>query len=122
MTTPRLSGITTLAALLFAAGAAHAQTYQAAGDDSLNVPPLNMTVGELDGLPLRNADGQRVGEVEDVLVRDGTPAALAVEVGGFLGIGDETVVVPLGHLSAGSGFLTTDMTEDELEALPEWED
>ena len=67
--------------------------------------------------------GENLGEIEAVLVdQTGTPMAVAVEVGGFLGIGDSDRVISLDRLSWGDGAYTVDITEDEVEQLPEWED
>ena len=50
---------------------------------------------------------------------------MIVDVGGFLGIGAKPVAVAMDNLqfmrdSGGSMYLTTDFTQDELEAAPEY--
>lgn len=109
-------------ALVATSAPALAQTYQAVEDETLNVEPFNITVGDLDDMDVVNAQGDEIGEVEDVLMEGGEIAGVAVEVGGFLGIGDKTVVVPLDQLSLQGDDLVTNLTEEELEALPEWDD
>jgi sporulation protein YlmC with PRC-barrel domain len=48
----------------------------------------------LDDYDVYGADGKEIGEIEDVLLNmDGTVAAVALEVGGFLGIGEKDVLV-----------------------------
>lgn len=111
---------TAISVALLAAGAAHAQSYQAVEDTTLTVELMNLTVGDLEDMDVINADGDEVGDVERVLMRDGAVAALAVEVGGFFGIGDKTVVVPLDQLTVAGDDLMTNMTQTELEGLPEW--
>ncbi|MCJ8517499.1 sporulation protein YlmC with PRC-barrel domain [Pseudorhizobium tarimense] len=56
--------------------------------------PTYLFAGNLDDYDIYGADGDEIGEVEDVLLNmDGTVAAVAVEVGGFLGIGEKDVLV-----------------------------
>lgn len=111
-----------LSAVALAAVPAAAQTYQAIDDEALNVDPLNVTVGDLEDMDLLNASGEEIGEVEEVLMEGGQIAGIAVEAGGFLGIGDKTVVVPLDQVTVEGDDLMTNLTEEEIEALPEWED
>ncbi|ESR23316.1 PRC-barrel domain-containing protein [Lutibaculum baratangense] len=113
-----------LAAGLLAATAAGAQTYQEVEDDTLSVAPLNMTVEQVEDADVVGASGEEIGEVDEVLMEAGEINALAVDVGGFLGIGEKTVIVPLDRFSvaAEGDDLMLDMTKEELEALPEWND
>ena len=50
------------------------------------------------------------------------PAAVAAEVGGFLGVGEKEVIIPLNQLQVSGDDLATAMTKEQLEALPEWDD
>ncbi|MEL6373684.1 MAG: PRC-barrel domain-containing protein [Pseudomonadota bacterium] len=87
------------------------------------VKGLNLTVKQLDERDVHAADGQRLGDVDEVLVTpDGTIAALAVDVGGFLGINEKTVVVELGQVSLKGDKLTVALSKAEIEALPAWDD
>ncbi|HEV7437328.1 MAG TPA: PRC-barrel domain-containing protein [Pseudorhizobium sp.] len=57
-------------------------------------PPGYLFAGNLDDYDVYGADGNKIGEIEDVLLNlDGTVAAVAIEVGGFLGIGEKDVLV-----------------------------
>ncbi|HEX6011163.1 MAG TPA: PRC-barrel domain-containing protein [Geminicoccaceae bacterium] len=66
------------------------------------------------------ANGEEIGDVENVVVsRRDRAAALVVGVGGFLGIGERQVAIPLESLQMGSdGRLTTTLTKDEIGAIP----
>lgn len=56
--------------------------------------PAHLFSGNLDDHDIYGADGKEIGEIEDVLLNmDGSVAAVAVEVGGFLGIGEKDVLV-----------------------------
>ena len=48
--------------------------------------------------------------------------AASLDIGGFLGIGEKDVVLPLDSLTKGEDGLRTAMTKEELEALPEYDD
>jgi hypothetical protein len=100
-----------------------ATAYQEAEDDDMVVQPFNLTVDDLEDMNLESAAGDDIGEVEEVLT-DGTgqPVAVAVEVGGFLGIGEREVVFPLDQLQLVDDGLVTSADRATIEALPDWED
>ncbi|MFW8593790.1 PRC-barrel domain-containing protein [Cribrihabitans neustonicus] len=54
----------------------------------------NMTAGELTGKKVLSADGNDVGEI-DYVIKQGGKLAGVVGVGGFLGMGEHTVAIPL---------------------------
>jgi hypothetical protein len=62
-----------------------------------------------------------IGQIEDVLVDlDGaTISAVILSVGGFLGVGDKLVAVPVTQIKIGSeAKFTTDLTKDQLTSAP----
>jgi sporulation protein YlmC with PRC-barrel domain len=62
-----------------------------------------------------------IGQIEDVLVdlNHATVAAVILSVGGFLGIGDKLVAVPVTNIKIGSeAKFTTDLTKDQLANAP----
>ncbi|MCF7779108.1 hypothetical protein GLP59_15935 [Sulfitobacter sp. M220] len=66
---------------------------------------------------------QKIGEIEDFLTdASGETVAAVIETEGFLGIGDEDVIVTLDQLELVDGKLQIKLTEEELEALPKWDD
>ena len=111
-------------ALIAASAAAHAQeTWTEIEDEALMIDALGMTVGELDGASVYDASGERVGELDDILMgADGTSMAASLDVGGFLGMGEKDVAIPVTDLTAAEDGFTVNMTKEELEALPEFED
>ena len=69
------------------------------------------------------ADGESIGEVEDVLIDStGRVVAVSVEAGGFLGMGDRDVIMQLDSLELQGDEFTTTLTREEIEALPDWDD
>lgn len=93
--------------------------------DELPVPRLGITAGKLQRMDIVGADGDEIGEVEEVLVdRDGRVVAIVAEFEGFLGIGEHEVVVWLDQLAIqddGDKLVTT-MTQEQFENLPKWDD
>lgn len=75
-----------------------------------------------------SADWAEIGETEDILLdQDGKLVAVYAEIGGFLGIGERDVVIPLENvrvLRTGNGSFqyVTNLSEAQLEALPHVDD
>ena len=128
------------ALLVSVAVPAAAQFIQTAG-------PQEMLATEFIGMPVYTADEaggaagsaavpdmaarggwDSIGEVDDLLLdATGKVRAVLVDVGGFLGIGDKHVLLPIGrtvilpHGDAGKYVLVSRETEDTLKAMPEVE-
>ena len=80
-------------------------------------------VDELEDMDIVNAEGEKIGEVEEVLAdAAGNVVALTAEAGGFLGLGDKEVVVSTEHLRLEGERLTTSLTAEQLETMPRWDD
>jgi ribosomal 30S subunit maturation factor RimM len=80
-----------------------------------------MTIGEILGMDVIGADGEDVGEIDYVFEDQGGYMAV-IGVGGFLGLGEHTVAVPLGDFSmdgTGDALVLDEHTEADLEAMPE---
>ncbi|HBB82392.1 MAG TPA: hypothetical protein DC031_03745 [Sulfitobacter sp.] len=79
-----------------------------------------MVVGDLVGLTVVEADGDTIGDIDYVIQTD-TGYAAVVGVGGFLGLGEHTVAVPLEEISmaAENDLKLSTWTKAELEAQPE---
>ena len=87
------------------------------------VQPFNRTVDDIEDLDLKNADGDEIGEVEEVLIdASGEPVAIAVEVGGFLGVGERDVVLGLDQVQLVDDDLVTSADKATIEGLPDWTD
>jgi putative membrane protein len=81
-----------------------------------------ISIGEVLGAPVVNGNGDEVGEIQDVVVKDKAYYAV-LSVGGFLGIGDKDVAIPLDDLKLGEdeAYLMSAQTEEQLEELPAYE-
>jgi hypothetical protein len=81
-----------------------------------------MTVGDLNGTDVMDANGDNIGKITDVV--QGTSEGEAVlGIGGFLGIGRYDVALPLSDLSynAQDRVISVSLTREELEAMPEYD-
>ena len=91
-------------------------------DDRRVVERFNMTVDQLDDLDVFTAAGERIGEVEEVLMdATGHPVAVSVELRRSVG-GSPEHVVALDRLRLEGQRLVTDLTRAQIEALPLWDD
>jgi putative membrane protein len=87
-------------------------------------PQQAVSIEKLLGSPVVNTKGDKVGKIEDVVL-DQTGTYFAVlSVGGFLGIGDKDVAVPLNDLQLGEdeAYLMSATTEDQLKQMPEYDE
>jgi sporulation protein YlmC with PRC-barrel domain len=77
---------------------------------------------EVVGKTLYGADGEELGTVDNVVMsQDDQKPAVLVGVGGFLGIGERQVAVPLDRLSMEGDRLVTGVTRDELGNMEPYE-
>lgn len=78
-----------------------------------------MTVDQIVGLSVMSADGEDVGEI-DYIISNGAGYEAVIGIGGFLGLGEYTVALPLGNFAMIDGDLILDeATEEELNQMPE---
>lgn len=113
------------ASMVGAPGAVSAQQSVPTTTAQTTAPPADAAAGyfKLDDMNIVTPTGDKIGEVEGVLIdASGEVAAVAVEVGGFLGIGDEDVISQLDQLRLENNQLVTTLTKEQIEALPKWDD
>ena len=85
-----------------------------------------MRASKLIGTRVNNAAGERIGEINEVvLTSDGKVAAVVIGVGGFLGIGEREVAVTFGALrltqdASDNTVAAISATKDDLMAAPQW--
>ena len=132
-----------LAGVALAPAAGHAQTD---GDFLMRQEADQMLVGNVLGIDVVGAAGENIGNVDDVVAdREGRILGIVVGVGGFLGMGQKDVAIPMDALSfdiagvvdgtrneelAGQGTwgwgtdrvnrVVVQYTEEQLEAAPEF--
>jgi len=89
------------------------------GDDSR----YKLRISELLGEELENADGDNLGEVDDLIIpRNGNSLQAVVSVGGFLGMGDRLILVPHDELRVGADGdeFYLNANKEALESRPEF--
>jgi len=79
-----------------------------------------MTVGEVVGLGVESEAGDDLGEIDYIVEQNGDQVAI-VGVGGFLGLGEHDVAVPLSDMTftAEDQVTLANWTEEQLEAQPD---
>jgi sporulation protein YlmC with PRC-barrel domain len=79
-----------------------------------------VSIGEITGTEVRNLQDERLGDIDDVVVTDGQVEHVVLSRGGFLGLGEDYVVVPWERLSAtpGLNMFLLDVREEALERAP----
>jgi sporulation protein YlmC with PRC-barrel domain len=77
------------------------------GRDVITVlaPPALLSANEIKGTDVRTRDGDEIGEIDQIMIdlQRGQVAYLLIEDGGFLGIGDERLPVPMASLDWSPG-------------------
>jgi hypothetical protein len=77
-------------------------------------------VADLVGTNVTGENGNDIGEI-DRLISNGQELLAIVGVGGFLGLGEQDVAIPLDRFSmTDNGLVLDTVTEREIEAMPEW--
>lgn len=87
--------------------------------------PGGLTAEEIIGRDVVNKKGEEVGQVESLVIQpDKGDVHAVISVGGFLGIGDRDVAVPLEEMEFGEDNVTlmSQQTKEELEAMPEYKE
>lgn len=94
-----------------------------------DLPPAERTAERLTGANAYTPEGEDIATVEELLLdADGKATHLVIDVGGFLGIGSRKVAIEIEQVEIMWNDADNDvriqvpMTEDELNALPEYQD
>jgi sporulation protein YlmC with PRC-barrel domain len=88
--------------------------------------PANWRASEAMGLAVYNRTGERIGEIDDMILDgSGRVAAAVVGVGGFLGMGERKVAVAfrafeMTREANGTPRLMVDLSKASLQAAPEY--
>lgn len=81
--------------------------------------------GDLIGKDVYNGNGDRIGEIDDIILnRSSKATAAVVGVGGFLGVGERKVALPMNQLAMKGDRVVaaTSMTKDDLERMAEYQE
>ncbi|QYX56967.1 PRC-barrel domain-containing protein [Roseovarius sp. SCSIO 43702] len=82
-----------------------------------------MTVGDVLGMQVFNKNAESIGEI-DYVISDGQSASAVIGIGGFLGLGEYTVALPLDEfeLNPEEWSLVVDRDKDALKEQPEFDE
>jgi sporulation protein YlmC with PRC-barrel domain len=84
--------------------------------------PMATDTERLIGRDVHGVQGERVGDLENLLIdNDGRVRAAIIEFGGFLGIGTNQVAVPWDQLQITDDRIVTNLTREQVRAMPRWE-
>ena len=86
-----------------------------------DTPFYERDLNELRAADVYSSNGENIGSING-LVRDDNNIYALLEVGGFLGLGDAEVVAPLNELQMEGDNVIVPYTEDQAEALPEYDE
>ena len=85
-----------------------------------------MRSSKLIGTSVRNAAGESIGDINEILIdKSGKVAAVVVGVGGFLGMGEREVALQFESIKMtrdanGNNVFTVNATKDTLKNAPAW--
>ncbi|WP_281978479.1 PRC-barrel domain-containing protein [Pseudorhizobium flavum] len=107
---------------------ASTDTAAASGSYLTEQSETQISANDYIGKSVYNAEDESVGDINDlILEKDGGIVAAVIGVGGFLGIGEKDVAVPMENISMTRDMennneirLTTTETKDSLNAAPEF--
>ena len=94
--------------------------------DLVKVDVTHLSTGyrasKINGSPVYNANNERIGTVDDLIVNDDDRVWYAIlSVGGFLGVGRHLVAVPYDALQIqDQKLILPQASKDDLKALPEF--
>lgn len=99
------------------------QAYNALrGDGQMQGAATVVSVGDLVDRQVVNTRGEELGQVERV-VANGNRTYLILSEGGFLGMGEREVALPLDRVSSIGGddqLVLQGLSEEDLQAMPRW--
>ena len=86
------------------------------------VPRKSVTVTEFYRQDVHDKSGQKIGQIVDVLIDPEGKTSFVIQVGGFLGMGEHNIVVPISSVQAtkkdDKSYLVLDITKDALRSAP----
>ncbi len=109
-------------ALLCLATPAFAQSQMVETSDDVRIDGFVMTADNLEDLDVYDEEGNKIGEVEEVVGNDAeTPMAFAVDFDDETDADDEARIVPMGQVSQTDDGVELDADVD-IETLQIWND
>jgi sporulation protein YlmC with PRC-barrel domain len=112
----------TALAMAFGPAAFNPVFAQSMSVSSIVTPDHSMRGSKLIGMDIFNQQGQKIGKIEDILVKGAAAEPVAIlSVGAFTGSGDKMVAVPMSHIALKADKASMPATKAELAAMPGWQ-
>lgn len=88
-----------------------------------DVGEVLLLADDLDDVTVYGMNGEEIGDIEEIVVDNAGTHYIVLSVGGFLGIGDDDVAIPLENFAArgDESLVLVNMTADQLEEMAEYE-
>ncbi len=87
-----------------------------------NMQSRSITAERLTDMDIYNARGQNLGSIDDVIVSDAGRNYVVLGHGGFLGMFEDEVALPLDRLRyRGNRIIVSGLTDQEISDMPDWE-
>lgn len=92
-------------------------------DANVATTTRRMNIGDLSDMDVYNARGQKLGEIEQVVMNpDDNRRYIVLASGGFLGLFENEVALPLERVRYENGrLIIRGLTEQDIEQMPDWE-
>jgi sporulation protein YlmC with PRC-barrel domain len=115
------AAVITAAPMALAQALDRANLHEVDDDDAMTYE--GRSIEELDDMDVVR-DGERIGEIEDVLANaDNQIVAVVLEYDeGFLGLNDPEVILPIDQIQFDENAASVTLSDAELRALPVWDD
>ena len=82
------------------------------------IQPDQIRASKMIGATVYDVQNRNIGKVRDLILdKSGQVAAVAVDVGTFLGMGGKTVAVKLSYLKTDNNRITLDRTKEQLQQM-----
>lgn len=97
------------------------EVVDAAGSKAAQGDHHALAVSRLKDMNLYNANGDMLGDVEHVVSDAQGRNSIVIGKGGFLGLGEKQVAIPLSNVvMRGDRLVTRDLSDEQIKAMPEW--
>lgn len=82
-----------------------------------------IAVSRLKDMDLYNTNGDKLGDVEHVVSDGNGRDSIVLGKGGFLGLGEKQVMIPLSDVKmTGDRLVTSQITDEQIKTMPEWKE